>query len=203
MSLKKHYINLFQKNGANHNAVQYSSAESQYKRFEILCELIRPTDKVLDLGCGLGDMLTFLRHKKEFKGTYLGLDFVPDFIHHAQTAFQDDLNSSFSLFDIQQDPLPENYDVILLSGVFNNEMEDNWDFITNSLIKMHAASNRVVTFNALSTYVDYQDKGLYYTDPLKLFHFCKNELSAFITLRHDYLVKENSIPFEFTMHLNK
>lgn len=203
MSLKQHYIDRFRQFGAQHKAVQYSSQKTQYARFEILSEPIKRHDSVLDLGCGLGDMLTFLRQKKDFQGSYLGLDFVPDFIKHAKKTFETDSKAEFQIFDIINDSIPENYDVVVLSGVFNNLMDDNWRFLTSTLKKMFAYTNRLVSFNSLSTYVDYRDDGLYYVDPLQVVDFCKTNISPLVTLRHDYLIKENSIPFEFTVYIYK
>jgi len=203
MSLKKHYASLFHKFGPGHEAVQYSSLESQYKRFEVLSEPLCLSDSVIDLGCGLGGFLTYLRQEKGFTGKYLGLDFVDEFINHAGKEHQHDSQSSFAHFNILNDEIPQGYDAIFVSGVFNNAMEDNWSFIIDTIKKMHTAANHLVSFNALSTYVDYEDEGLYYTDPLALFDHCKNEISPFVTLRHDYLVKNNSIPFEFTLYLYK
>tara|TARA_B110000259_G_C13887933_1_gene351721 strand:+ start:67 stop:678 length:612 start_codon:yes stop_codon:yes gene_type:complete len=203
MSVKQHYTQLYQKFGPSPQAVQWSSKQTQKKRFEVLCNILKKTDSVIDIGCGLGDMLEFLRNEKNFTGRYLGLDFVPDFINYANAKFQNDTKAEFSIFDINNDTLPNNFDTIMMSGVFNNLMDDNWKFITNTLQKIFQATNRVVSINALSTYVDYQDSGLYYTNPIELFDFCKTEISPKLTLHHDYLVKENSIPFEFTMHLYK
>lgn len=203
MTLKQHYSSLYKEFGDSHKAVQYSSKESQYRRFEVLCDDIINTEKIIDLGCGLGDMLSYLRIEKGFTGEYLGLDFMPEFIHQCNTKFQNDALAAFKVFDVLEDPLPADYDSILLSGVFNNLMADNWGFITHTISKMHQASKRMSAFNALSTYVDYQDAGLYYTNPLEVLDFCKKTVSPFITIKHDYLVKKNSIPFEFTTYLYK
>lgn len=203
MSLKQHYIDLYNQFGVHPSAIQWSSKETQFKRFEILCDQIKPNDNILDLGCGFGDMVYYLQDNTTFKGNYLGLDFVPEFINSATTRFENDSNINFQLFDIKNDFLPNDFDVIVLSGVFNNLVDDNWKFITETIEKMFIATNRAVSFNALSTYVDYQDKELYYSNPTKLFDYCKTMITAKVTLRHDYLIKENSIPFEFTMHLKK
>jgi len=76
-------------------------------------------------------------------------------------------------------------------------------FLTSSVEKMFSAARKAVAFNALSTYVDYEDEGLYYCDPLRLFDHLKRHVAKKATLRHDYLVKPNSIPFEFSVYLFK
>ena len=97
----------------------------------------------------------------------------------------------------------DGYDYVFLSGVFNNIMENNWEFMKLTLRKMFNACNKGIAFNAMSTYVDYFDEELFYVDPCKVFDFCKKELSSKVTLRNDYLIKENSIPFEFAIYVYK
>ena len=201
--LKQHYQTLFAKHGSHHHAVQYSAKQSQFASFRILLQNLQLNDSILDIGCGLGDMLAFLRTEMNFIGHYKGLDFVPEFIQAAKQRFADDSHAEFEEFNLNTSALPEGYSLVVLAGVFNNLMDDNESFMNSTIKNMYKASNSKVAFNALSTYVDYQDESLYYYDPLKVFDFCKRELSSKVTLRHDYCVKENSIPFEFSIYLYK
>ncbi|WP_372766441.1 class I SAM-dependent methyltransferase [Pseudoalteromonas sp.] len=200
--LKQYYQELFKTHGANHNAVQHVSQQSQEVRFALFNTLIDVSDDVIDLGCGLGDMLPYLR-KNGFKGNYLGCDFVPEFIAFANKLYADDSKARFIEFDINKDPLPENYHHVLISGIFNNPMDDNLSFIKNTLTKSYNACLSSVIFNALSDYVDYQDSELYYVSPLLLFDYCKRSLSPFVSLTHNYVTKDGGFPYEFTMQISK
>jgi hypothetical protein len=73
----------------------------------------------------------------------------------------------------------------------------------NTIKKMYEVCGKGVAFNAMSTYVDFQADDLYYSDPLEIFDYCKRNLTRKVVLRHDYLVKENSIPFEYAIYLYK
>jgi len=73
----------------------------------------------------------------------------------------------------------------------------------NTIHKMFSACKKGVAFNAMSTYVDYRDEILYYSNPMEIFDYCKRNLTRNVILRHEYLVKENSIPYEYTMYLYK
>ena len=68
---------------------------------------------------------------------------------------------------------------------------------------MSAAANQTISFNMLSTYVDYQDDALYYFDPKEVFHFCKEEISPSVNVKHDYGLGGNNYPYEFTVLIRK
>ena len=200
--LKKYYQNRFKKYGASPTTIQHISKESQFKRFKILLAIAEEIGSIVDIGCGLGDLLEFLLDK-EYTGKYLGLDFVDEFIEFSNEKYKDITNAKFMKFDFTKDDLPNTYDYIVLSTVFNNKRENDEDFMFSTIGKMFKACRKGIAFNAMSTYVDYRDEHLYYSDPLKIFDYCKRNLSRQIVLRHDYLVKEDSIPFEYTMYLYK
>lgn len=200
--VKKHYKGLYEKHGMAPEAVQYISKDSQYRRFDVLAQIDPEMKSLVDLGCGLGDMYDFLKgQNKNVK--FLGLDFVNEFVEAATERFKQDENASFKCFDGLKDEFPKGYDYYALSGVFNNKVENNEEFMFSTITKMFAACEKGIAFNAMSTYVDYFDEHLFYIDPLKVFDYCKKHLSRKVVLRHDYLVKDNSIPFEFTIYLYK
>ncbi|MCO4798662.1 MAG: class I SAM-dependent methyltransferase [Colwelliaceae bacterium] len=202
--LKAYYKNLLDQHGDSPLAVQHINSDSQYKRFEILSAIDNNAKSIIDLGCGLGDMYQYLQNNK-YDGCYLGLDFLADFIKLANNKFDssNNKNVNFQVCDLSKDDMPSGYDYILLSGVFNNKMENNKEFMLNTLKKMFSSANKGIAFNAMSTYVDYQDEQLYYSDPLEVFDYCKRHLSSAVTLKHDYLVKSNSIPYEYTIYVYK
>ncbi len=200
--LKTYYSNLLDQHGRSPKATQHVSTVDQYKRFKILCQNVSPKSSVIDLGCGLGDMLVYLRDEG-LKGSYLGADFVEGFIDKNNDFFSSEHDASFIHFDILSDVLPSNYDHVILSGVFNNIMEDNHYFMKTCLKKMFAAANKEISFNMMSTYVDYQADDLFYFDPLKIFDFCKKELSPLVMLKHDYALGEKNYPYEFSIFVQK
>jgi SAM-dependent methyltransferase len=199
-NLKQHYQNLLSKHGTSPFAVQYPNKTSQYKRFEILTSTIKQNDSIIDVGCGLGDMYQYLS-EHQFNGKYLGLDFVDEFIELAIKKHSHNKNIDFQCFDLLTEKIPDNYDYILLSGVFNNNTPNNKEFMLNTLNKMFKSCKKGIAFNAMSTYVDYQDESLYYTNPLTIFDYCKRNLSSKVTLKHDYLLKKGSIPYEYTIYV--
>lgn len=200
--LYEHYNKLLKKNGVSSKAVQYSDKESHYKRFEILCQINLEMESVIDVGCGLGHLYDYLSHiNPEVK--YLGLDFIEGFITAAKDVYKGQSNVDFKVHDIKNNKIPNGFDYCLLSGVFNNKMKDNKAFLFETIKKMFKSANKGIAFNCMSTYVDYQVDELFYTDPMEIFDFCKKELSRYVVLRHDYLVKKDSIPFEYSIYVYK
>lgn len=59
-----------------------------------------------------------------------------------------------------------------------------------------------IAFNMMSSYVDYFDEALFYESPGQVFDFLKSNISPYITIRNDYLVKpEVKVPFEFAVYV--
>lgn len=186
--------------GPSSQAVQYSDRTSHLARFAVLAEVDLKMTSVLDVGCGLGDFCHYMRSRGSTV-RYHGVDIVPEFITLANEAFSKDELASASNLDAETEALPQGYDYAILSGVFNNAMEDNWAFMTRTLRQMWEAAGKGIAFNAMSSYVDYRDDGLYYIDPIEVFKFCKFELGGHPILRHDYVVREGGFPFEFAMYV--
>lgn len=200
--IKKHYQQLFAQHGDSPDAVQYSDRITQFKRFEVLSQVAPKLNSAVDIGCGLGHFYEYLKEAQP-DVKYLGLDFVDEFIEASKIKYANNEHTHFKQFDLTKDAIPTGYDYILLSGVFNNKSTNNKEFMLNGINTMFNACEKGIAFNAMSTYVDFQTDNLYYTDPLEIFDYCKRNLSLKVTLRHDYLVKENSIPFEYCIYVYK
>lgn len=196
--LRDHYAGLVRAYGDAPEGAQWRDRATQEQRMVILTEIADlRLAKVLDFGCGTGHLLNVL-HRQGFAGEYVGYDLVAEALGVAQTKHP---GARFEQRDILRDGMPEQFDYILLNGVFNNAMSDNWGFMTATLRVLFGHVDGGLAFNALSTYIDYFDDGLFYVEPERVFRFCKEELSPRVTLRHDYEVRSGSLPFEFTVYV--
>jgi SAM-dependent methyltransferase len=148
---------------------------------------------ILDFGCGSGHLATYLKSKGvDFR--YTGVDVVEEFFDIARE------KNPGARFGVLEDFKHEKFDYIFISGVFNNKRPGNRKFYQETLRILFGMCNKGIAFNLMSTYVDYQDEGLFYESPEKAFRFIKNELTPFVTLRHDYEVKQGVVPFEFAVY---
>ncbi len=200
-ALSKHYGGLVKRHGDAPESAQYADRETQERRMAVLCEIgVAKDSKVLDFGCGTGQMLSFLRRSLDYEGEYVGYDISPEAIEFARSAHP---AGRFEVRNILEQPAQEAFDYVLVSGVFNNRISDNRAFFEAISRRLMAQANIGYAFNMLSRFVDYFDDGLYYEDPLHAFRFCKEQLSPLVTLRHDYAVRPGSIPFEFSIYVHR
>ena len=206
-SLIAHYRALLDYYGPGHRAVQWSSVDAQIRRFGVLCEVVESSASVMDVGCGLGALLRFLRDERGFTGRYLGLDFVPEFIEHASRQNIDDPHASFQRFDARFEGFPRGYDTIVISGVFNNLVNDrasHLEWVHRTVERAFSAAAVAVAFNSLSTAVDQYERELFFSDPGEMFTWCAERLTRKLKLRHDYNAPPDlRVPVDYTIYLYK
>ena len=140
---------------------------------------------------------------KKFKGIYKGIDISEKAINLAKRKYINKKNVSFEKQNIFREKLKKNYDYILINGTFNNHTINNNDWMNDCLRILFRNTNKALIFNNLNYYVDYKVPSLFYIKPEEVFKFCKKNLSNLITLRNDYRIKKNTIPFEFTTFVYK
>lgn len=109
---------------------EWEKIEERHK--EILRDLIKPTDSVLDVGCGYGRLLTLM--PETWKGLYLGIDISVDFLMQARRNYP---HQAFELMDARDlhriQPVNEGYKfhwAILISirpMVINNMGSEVWE----------------------------------------------------------------------------
>jgi trans-aconitate methyltransferase len=136
------------KKKSNHASILgWRDDEAQQKRFEALCS-IAPLNGtiVMDLGCGLGDLKTFLDHKfKDF--IYLGIDHLPEFIEEATIRYGGLKNTFFQQADFTVDGLPQ-VDYVIASGALSYQTSNDL-FVNRMLEKMYNSARIGVAFNLL------------------------------------------------------
>ena len=193
-----HYKSLFINYGDSIESAQYSTKESQYLRFKYLSEISDLKNCIiLDYGCGTSSLYDYLISIDKQPKKYLGIDIVEEFLEYSKKKIPSGLfckpNQISSL----------DYDYGFVSGVFNNIRNNNKDFWQQTVKTIFKYCRKGIAFNMMSTYVDYQDEELFYQSPEDVFTFVKKEITPFVTLRHNYIVKDDSIPFEFIIYAFK
>lgn len=177
--------------GEDPRSVGWRDRETQGRRFEALTAVSPLEGKsILDLGCGLGDLYSYLK-EKNITCDYTGWDLSEKMINACLARFP---NVNFQQVDVLSRDDEQKYDVVFGSGLFCIPLEDE-SFYERIMRRMFALCREAVAFNMISTYVDYREDYLRYSDPCSVFDFCKKQLSRRVALRHDYM------PFEFTVYV--
>jgi trans-aconitate methyltransferase len=149
------------------------------------------TERVLDFGCGFGDMSAYCR--EHLPGVqYEGFDLNPALVEAGRTRYPD---ARLSAGNALVDGLNGHWDLIVASGVFNLLVSDNWSLIeaTFDLFSRHATKGFAANF--LSDRVEYRLDHTYHADPAKILDLVY-KYSNRVTLRNDYM------PFEFTVYVD-
>ena len=188
--LRRRYVPLLERHGDSHRALDWGSRASQRKRFDVLLG-VAPIgrESILDVGCGLGHLVDRLE-RLDFRGRYLGIDALPEFVSAAHAAHP---GWQFRVADICSGEFRKSADYVLASGVFT--------FATRPLAqemirRMFGACRRAVAFNCLSTWADRGKPDEFQGDPIEFVAFCR-QLTRNVVLRHEYL------PHDFTIYLYK
>lgn len=177
----ENYRELFFKHGEGPEVGQWSE-EGQRFRFEKLSEISDLSDrKILDLGCGLGDLYPFLKHKYG-RIEYTGIDIVPEIITRAQEIHSD---ARFFCRDVLTEGIGEMFDFVVISGMFNNPIPDGSAFLRKMSALAFEHCEIGLAFNFISNHVNFRDKEMQYHDPVEIFGHCL-ELTTKVSIHHHY-----------------
>jgi SAM-dependent methyltransferase len=149
----------------------WRSADSQQKRFEVLCGIGDLEGcKVLDLGCGYGDLKTYV--DSHFHGvSYLGVDHLPEFIDEARQYHGEGADTGFVCADFLNAILPQ-ADYVLASGALGYRSRNQLHPF--SIIgQMWQACTRGVAFNLLDARHFEADEVLCGHHPDAILDYCR------------------------------
>ena len=127
--------------------------------------------KILDVGCGFGHMLDYLK-AWGIKSHYTGIDICPEMI---ETAKKRHPEADFRLLNILTDSIEEKWDWVFSVGVFNDTRNNKqwYEYVQAMIEKMFFLSTRGAAFDFLSTYVDYQKEHAFHASTELIFAFAK------------------------------
>lgn len=174
----------------DYRGVKWISAESQFLRFKVLCEVADNIFKssILDVGCGFGHLVDYLL-SNQFEGRYKGIDIVDQMVLDAKKRHP---SFDFETNDIDS-ILTESQDYILASGIFTFS---DWKSMQIIIQKLFSCSSKAFAFNSLQLSCGAKEKEIFYADPIETLDFCKS-ITSNVILRQDYM------PEDFTIYMYK
>jgi len=168
----------------------------QHIRFKALSRFVQKGARVLDFGCGFGDLLGYLNNQK-IKVDYHGCDVVDDFLDLAQKKNPD---GKYFKVGIGED-LNEQFDCILSSGVFNflyiDDKARHQEEVFSTLERMFKACNGVLSIDFQSPFVDFIAPDAYHQSINELIGFVVENFGRRFQIDHSYM------PYEYCIHIFK
>ena len=192
------YNKRFDKVGANIESVGWKNHEEQSLRFDILFRGIELNNKtILDVGCGLGDLVPYLKNRLNNNFNYIGIDISKNLIMHAKEKYNYS-NVEFIHGDINSvnfSKLPS-IDVSIASGAFSFKTKGLEEYTSNALNKMFKISKFCCSSNFLTKNVDFElsKNQHYFPDKTLLKAY---QISNKVNLINDYPL------YEFTIQIFK
>jgi SAM-dependent methyltransferase len=197
LKIAQHYNDCFKKHGDNHLGVDWPKLEDTLIRHEIMWEMLKNKHKysLLDFGCGLGHFYQFLKGKEEhWNFSYFGLDINPEMIKECKEKFPE---CKFDSFDINNEDSGEfqfyqlqKFDYIICNGVFTIKkdlaQEEMMFYMLDVLDKLWKKCKRGLTFNTMSTNVDWKRDDLFHVDLGEMSWIIKDRYTSNFEVKHGY-----------------
>ncbi len=172
--------------------VGWKSKQTQEARFNALLAAGDLKGKsLLDLGCGLGCLYGYLK-EQGWKGDYTGIDVLDMMVTGAQKRFP---GIAFEKRNILLDPPRRQWDYVLISGIFNHRVKDNWAWIEETVRLCFKLSRVGVAFNLLVSEEDESDGTFFYAQRSDL------ERKAALWSGGKYKVVSGYLPDDMTAYL--
>jgi len=175
-----HYTKLYRKFGINPASLGWPKGK-QNVRFSAMSKIgDLQNSRVLDVGCGFGDLLTYFKLRK-IHVDYTGIDINSEFINIAKQKHPD---TTFAVRDIETRKFKKKIDWVFGIGLTNKG--GSYNYIENLLEEMCRIAKKGVTMDFLSSYVDFKRKGDFHASPEQIFKIAK-KFSKRVVIKHDYL----------------
>lgn len=198
----KHYENCFLKHGDNHKGVDWPNKDEATTRYKVMLDLINAQNNLislLDFGCGASHLYDFIVGNNLNYIDYTGLDISKVYIDFSKNKYP---NNKYIQCDILRESNElENYDYIVVNGVFTEKIDLEFDrmfyFLKSILSKLWNNTNIGIAFNVMSELVDWKRDDLFHLSIDLLGDFLCNNISRNFIIRNDYGL------YEYTCYVYK
>jgi SAM-dependent methyltransferase len=191
-----YYASRLTQHGATPEGVDWNGTESHQRRHTQFLRLLagHAETSVIDLGCGFGDFLRFLRAAGH-GGRFIGYDVAPGMIEKARELHGE---GSDREWHVGAQPA-EAADFAIASGIFNvrgDIPDEDWrTYVHDTIDVLAGASRRGFAFNilSLSSDPDRRRPNLHYADPAAMLGHCLSRYGRSVALLQDYGLYEFTV----------
>ena len=184
----KRYSDRYKDLGKNVRTLGWGSdAQQEYRFLQVVKNVDFSKKSVLDIGCGFGDLFSFLKVNSIEIEKYVGFDINRDLIVEAKKVHKD---GEFFLGNVleQEDAI---CDIGVMLGVLNfnlKEKMDNLEYSKNAIKRAFNLVNETLVVDFLSSYLTptyEREEQVFYHSPLELLEFAFT-LTPNVKLIHNY-----------------
>lgn len=188
---KRFYHEHLAKYGDTHMGVGWPKAEDVPVRYQVMLDVIKQgpgSVSLLDLGCGTGALLGYIRSQGRHDIHYVGLDNSQQHIALCRQKFPD---ADFICADIATDAsaLGE-YDYIVACGLFTVKVgltyTEMFQFMSETLEKLYPHARIAMAFNTMTKHVDWEREDLFHVPLDEMAAYAKARLSRHLVFRAEY-----------------
>jgi SAM-dependent methyltransferase len=191
-----YYASKLQAHGSTPQGVDWNGMDSHVTRHRQFLRLLdgAADASIIDLGCGFGDFLRFLR-AEGYRGHFSGYDIAPEMIEKARELYGETDDRQWRIGAEPDDAA----DFAIASGIFNVKGDVPnaiWTrYVRQTIDVLAGAGRRGFAFNVLSLSSDPERRrpNLYYADPADMLAYCLSRYGRSVALLQDYGL------YEFTL----
>lgn len=192
--LVEYYEACLAEHGDSHRGVDWPNAADAATRYRVMLDVIRPSHSpvaLLDVGCGAGHLLEYMRQRTIPGVDYHGLDLSTKFVELCREKFPE---TRFYCLDLLRPsdgdvPLPE-ADYVVMNGVFTEKRslsyDEMWKFFTSLVERAFSLARVGIAFNVMSKHVDWERPDLFHVPFDDMARFIRQQLSRHYCFRADY-----------------
>lgn len=183
--------------GDTHLGVDWPNPDDAITRYRVMLDLI-PTSQaaqrvsLLDFGCGASHLYDYILANQLRHIEYTGLDISEKFVRLSKDKYP---NINYFCVDILETStqLP-GFDYVVLNGVFTEKRElshdEMWEYFKQVVLKIFNITKKGISFNVMSSHVDWERGDLFHLPIDKLAAFLVREISRDFVIRNDYRLYE-------------
>ena len=127
---------------------------------------------------------------RDWEGEYTGYDLLGFMVKGAKKRFP---GVHFEKRDFLAELPSRTWDYILINGVFNHKVKDNWAWIEEMVALSLQKAGKGVAFNILVTGQGWGDEDLFYADPLELEKRADHWTGGNFRILRDYMDEDMTV----------
>ena len=193
-TLQEYYEDKLKRNGVNFSGLDWPDIDSTIMRYTVMSDLFRRREEkdtkfsLVDIGCGAGFYVDYMRTIKDFGIDYFGIDISPVMIQAATQIYPDE---QFEVRDILQNPLEHKaFDYALLNGVLTVKsdipQEEMFNFAKDFVVTAFSYVRKGLAVNFMSEHVDWKREDLFHLPLDEAASFFRQTLTRHVEFRLDY-----------------